>query len=144
MILDLSPPFVFAILAVALLIVELAAPIGVFLFLAGASGATTGIVWAADLGWQAAIGVYSLATLAALFAWYKKGPKALPTPVALNDRAASVLDRQACVIAEIAGGRGTVQIDDVIWPARADCDIAAGATVVVTGLDGNFVTVQPA
>src|SRR5690606_4363129 len=60
---DFSIALFFAILGVVLMLVELVAPIGVFLFLAGAAAITSLSVWAIDLDWIAATSVYSVATL---------------------------------------------------------------------------------
>ena len=141
---DFSIALFFAILGVVLMLVELVAPIGVFLFLAGAAAITSLSVWAIDLDWIAATSVYSVATLAALVAWYRRRPREKPSASSLNDRASAIITRQAKVISAITGGRGTVQIDDVIWQAGADCDIASGETGGITGVDGNMVTVRPA
>ncbi len=56
--------------------------------------------------------------------------------------AETLVGRRAVVVRALAPG-GQVRIDGELWEARASSDVAPGEEVVVTGLDGLVLEVEP-
>lgn len=56
--------------------------------------------------------------------------------------AETLVGRSAVVVRALAP-RGQVKLDGEVWEARATTDVLAGQEVVVTGLDGLVLDVEP-
>lgn len=59
----------------------------------------------------------------------------------LNRRGARYVGRKFTLAEAIRNGRGTIRVDDTQWIVEGD-DLAAGTTVIVTGVVGNRLTVE--
>jgi membrane protein implicated in regulation of membrane protease activity len=70
-----------------------------------------------------------------VFLWWSKRRK---TAVG----AETLVGRRAVVVRALAP-RGQVKLDGEVWEARAPLEVESGAEVVVTGLDGLVLDVEP-
>ncbi len=63
---------------------------------------------------------------------------------ALNDPGAELIGKRALAAVAFENGVGRVKIGDTQWRAEADGPVAAGASVVIKGVDGATLKVRPA
>jgi membrane protein implicated in regulation of membrane protease activity len=64
--------------------------------------------------------------------------------VALNDLGAELIGKTARAAVTFENGVGRVKLGDTEWRAEADGPVAAGASVVIKGMDGATLKVRPA
>lgn len=134
------------IVAGALLIIEMAAPGFVFLWLAIAGVLTGGLVWLLpELGWQIQLLAFAALALLSVVAWtrLRAASPAAADDSALNRRAEALIGQRFVLVAPIAQGRGRVRVGDSSW-AVSGPDLPAGAVVRVVGADGSRLLVEPA
>ena len=60
----------------------------------------------------------------------------------LNNRAAQFIGKTLTATEAIVNGNGRIMVDDTFWTVRSDNDIAEGAVVEVTGIDGMTLLVS--
>lgn len=132
------------ILAVLLMIGELAAP-GAYLLWLGFAAAGAGLVaLAVTLGWQAQVLLFIVFALVAVLIGYRLRPKsdqASDRPF-LNRRAEALVGRVFTLDEPISGGSGRVRVDDTVWRIEG-ADAPAGSRVVVDRVDGATLHVRP-
>ncbi len=133
------------ILALLLLIIEVAAGIGWFLWL-GIAAITTGIiVWVLPyLSWEVQLFLYGIISLVNTVCWrmflYKKPIKTdRPT---LNRRAEQYIGHKITLSTPIVDGIGQIMLADTVWSVRAESDIKAGNKVEVYAVEGTVLRVR--
>ena len=134
------------ILAVVLLVVETIIP-GIHFMWFGLAALIVGAIALAlpDLfTWQWQIAVFGLVSFASiwLLRQYWRPDSVESDEPHLNVRGSQYVGQIVIVEQEITGGRGRVRVGDTVWSARGP-DIAAGAEVRVTGVDGTVLVVEP-
>ncbi len=140
----IAPGWWWAIGGLALLIAEVIAP-GFFLIFIGAAALATGLctlLFGLGIDLQMALFVvYSAVAILAGRRFYARpgGRSAHP----LNDRAAQLLGRSVTVVQPIDEDGGRVRLGDGEWSARG-APAAAGDQVVIRGIEGNCLIVEPA
>lgn len=134
------------IFAGVLLIIEMAAPGFVFLWLAIAGLATGALVWLLPgLAWQAQLLVFAGLAILSVVAWtrLRAGKPAAADDSALNRRAEALIGQHFVLLTPIAQGRGRVRVGDSSW-AVSGPELPAGTVVRVVGADGSRLLVEPA
>ena len=130
--------------AAVLAILEVLVP-GIFLVWMALAAALTGIaVWAFDINFATQLGLFALLAFAAVLGGrrvYDRNPVPSSDPN-LNDRAARLIGQTVTVVNPILQGEGRVKVGDSVWSARGP-DAEVGSQVVVTGAEGNCLTVTP-
>lgn len=133
------------IVAAVLFIVEMMAPGVAFLWLAIAAGIVGGILLAVPgLAWEHQVMLFAVLSVISLVAgrtWVKRHPTESDRPD-LNQRGAQYIGHRYELIEPIVNGIGRIRVGDSNWRV-AGPDMAAGATVVVTGVDGSTLLVGP-
>jgi len=131
------------IVAAVLGVLEIILP-GVFLIWLGIAAAITGIVVAfTDIPFGYQIATFTLLAFASVYSGrgvYARNPVPSSDPK-LNDRTARLIGQTVTVETAIENGHGRVAVGDSIWNARGP-DAPAGSSVVVTGADGAWLSVE--
>ncbi len=132
------------ILAAALIAIEMLMPTTLLLW-PGVAAAVTGVVALVfpDLEWQAQIFVFAVLAVIIISlarAYYRARPQSTEDS-GLNRRAERYIDRQFTLQEPIVGGEGKLRVDDTTWRITGD-DVAAGARVRVTAVDGDILRVE--
>lgn len=142
---NIEPGWIWAIGGVLLLIAEIIAP-GFFLVFVGAAAIATGLFTLLfDLGTAPQLILFAVyAVLAVLVGkrWYGE-PDVAHEDRGLNDPARRLVGKTVLVVAPVDDHAGRVRVGDGEWSARGG-PAAAGERVIVTGVDGNCLTVEPA
>ncbi|HEY9213131.1 MAG TPA: NfeD family protein [Ancylobacter sp.] len=132
------------ILAGLLLFGELMVP-GAYLVWLGCAALATGLASPLlGIGWQGQVLLFAGLGLAAAIAGRLLLPpsrRSSDHPF-LNRRVEELVGRSFVLADPIAGGQGRVRIDDTVWRVAGE-DCPAGASVVVTGIDGTTLRVRP-
>jgi membrane protein implicated in regulation of membrane protease activity len=136
--------WIWFILGLLLLGVEMALP-GFFMLWLGVAAIATGLITLGlGLTWQAEFIVFGVLAVAALLIWLRLAKRSTEAPADnpfLNRRAASYVGRVFQLEEAIVRGSGRVRIDDSIW-RLAGPDLPAGAKVRVTRADGGLLHVE--
>ena len=140
----IEPGWLWAIGGVLLLIAELLAP-GFFLLFIGAAAVATGVFTLLfDLGIAPQLVLF--AVYSALAVMLGKRFYAQPdTPdqmIGLNDPSKRMIGKSLVVVEPVDEHGGRVRVGDGVWSARGG-PAAVGERVVVTGVEGNCLTVEP-
>ena len=139
-------PWVWIILGIILMGLELLAP-GVFLIWLGLAAVATGILThILAVSWQVSFIAFAvLSVLAVLLG------RAISRPIAQDDTGADVLNRRGHALlgrrfvleAPIKDGEGRVRVDDSSWRVTGP-NLPIGATVRVVRVDGTTLVIEPA
>ena len=128
-----------------LAIVEVFAPGFTFLW----QGVAAGLVGCLLLVWQGLglpgqVLAFAILSVASVIAWRRvqKAHPILTDEPNLNRRGAQYVGQRGRLVAPIVNGRGRIELADGSWPA-AGPDLAAGASVEVTGAEGTLLQVRP-
>lgn len=136
--------WIWFILGLVLLGIEVFAP-GFFMLWLGFAAIATGlVVLALPIPWQAEFAIFGVLALVALLAWLKLAKKASEAPADnpfLNRRAASYVGREFLLEDAIVRGEGRVRIEDTVW-RLAGPDLPAGSRVRVSRVDGAMLHVE--
>lgn len=144
--LDGMGPWAWLVAGVVLIGLETLAP-GVFLIWFGIAAVVTSLAdWFFDLSWQSGLVLFALLAVASVVAGraltYRAGDEPdAATP--LNRRAQSLVGRVFRLDRPIEAGEGRVRVDDSVWRVTGP-DLATGASVRVTGVDGATLLVEHA
>ena len=133
------------VVAGVLLILELALPGIFFLWLGLAAAAVGAIGFLVPIAWQAELllfGVISVVLLVVARPWLKKRHVIESDRPNLNRRMYDYVGKRFHLDQPIANGRGKLKIEDAIWEAVGP-DAPAGTWVVVTGVEGLRLRVEP-
>lgn len=135
------------VLACLFLVIEIAAPMTFFLWLALAAVASAAVAFLApDLGWQTQYVLFAAFCILSLFAWRrfsKEGDVSETDQPNLNRRTQRYLGRTLTLSEPIVNGIGKVKVDDSQWKV-AGADAAKGAQVKVVSIEGSVLQVEPA
>jgi membrane protein implicated in regulation of membrane protease activity len=144
-------PYAWYIAGAVLLLFELHVPGASFAWLAIAAF-LTGIYTSAHsfLGypppsWQTQCLVFTPLAFVAVLLWLRFGrriEKPSDRPF-LNQRLEGMIGQVFVARDPIVNGAGTIKVGDTTWPVQGP-DVAAGRRVVVTGVNGPTLVVQPA
>ena len=139
-----EPGWMWAIGGVVLLIAELLAP-GFFLLFVGAAAIATGVFTLLfDLG--IALQLILFAVYSGLAVMLGKRFYAQPdTPdqqIGLNDPSQRMIGKSLVVVEPVDEHQGRVRVGDGEWSARGG-PAGVGERVIVTGVEGNCLTVEP-
>jgi inner membrane protein len=139
-------PWTWWIIAGLCLIVELAVPGMLFIWLAIAAAVVGGLNFFADLPWQldvALFAVLSVVFVLVLRPWYAKR-NALPSDQPnLNQRLYNYVGQRHPLSEAIVNGSGKVSIEDTLWSVTGP-DLPKGAMVAVKGVEGMRLKVERA
>ena len=131
--------------AAVLAIMEIIAP-GIFMiWLAMAAGVTGVVTLALGFGWELQLAVFAILSVVAVFVgrnFLKRNPVET-SDTGLNHRGERLVGTRVKVVEPIIDGRGRVQVGDSPWLATGP-DAAAGTMVLITGVDGATLHVEPA
>jgi membrane protein implicated in regulation of membrane protease activity len=134
------------ILGVVLIVMEMVAPGVVFLWL-GLAALATGVVAAAGsmLSWELQLLCFAILSAVSIvagrrFVVRRATPHDHP---GLNARGSTYIGKTYVVAEPVVNGRGKLTIDDTIWIVSG-ADAPAGAKVKVTGQDGTILKIEPA
>lgn len=130
---DLSPHWLWLILAALLAVAELIIP-GVFLIWFAAAAIVAGLttlIFEPSIPMQLLVfGASAVAAVAAGRAWYIANPVETADPL-LNDRGARLFGKLVTVETAIVGGQGRVKVGDGSWAAHGpDCPVGTQLRVV--------------
>lgn len=141
---DLEAGWVWGIAGILLLIAEVIAP-GFFLVFVGTAAIATGLFTLLfDLGPAPQLilfAVYSVLAVMIGKRWYGQ-PDGAHEDRGLNDPARRLVGKTVLVVAPVDDHAGRVRVGDGEWNARGG-PADTGERVVVTGVDGNCLTVEP-
>jgi inner membrane protein len=126
--------------------IEAAAP-GLFLLWVGLAALATGlVVWLVPLQVTAQLVLFALLGLAAILVGRKvqgRQQSEVTDSPHLNERGKALLGKTCVLESAIANGFGSARLGDTVWRVSG-ADIAAGATVRITGVDGSTLSVEAA
>jgi len=134
------------ILAGILMVLEIVLP-GVFLLWLGIAAAVTGLIAyvAPGLGWEWEALIFAVLSIICVWGWrsyQRRHPTETELPN-LNRRGEQYIGRRLNLDQPIVNGRGQVKVDDSTWRVEG-ADLPAGTHVVVTGVKGTVLLVEPA
>jgi membrane protein implicated in regulation of membrane protease activity len=138
-------PWVWIVVGVVLLALELVVPGGFLLWL-GVAGIVTGLVdfvWAP--AWPTQFVVFGALGLVFIVVWmrfFKKGERPSDRPF-LNNRAAAFVGHEAVLNEPIRDGFGRLSLGDTVWRV-AGPDLPAGQKVRIVSADGAVLKVESA
>lgn len=136
------------VLALLLLIAELASGTTHLLWAAVAAGVTGLFAWLVPGSpWMLDMALFAMLLIAlTLFARPLVRNRLLrkSDDPGLNERAASLIGAQGAAADAFVNGFGSVRIADTVWRARSEEPIEPGALVQVLGVDGVTLTVKRA
>ena len=140
---DIEPGWLWAIGGVLLLIAEVLAP-GFFLLFIGAAAIATGaFTLLFDLGLAPQLALFALYTVLAVMLGkrFYGQPDTADQNIKLNDPGKRLIGKSVIVVDPVDEHGGRVKVGDGEWTARGG-PAAAGERVIVTGVDGNCLTVE--
>jgi len=142
----IAPAWIWLSVGILLLAAETAVP-GVFLIWIGLAALATGLALfttpldaAAQLLIFAALGLAMIGLGLIIQSRQRPNPSDAPF---LNERARSLLGQVLPLESAIVNGAGSVRIGDSVWRVTGP-EAAVGSRVIVTGVDGGTLTVEPA
>jgi len=141
---QLEPGWIWAMAGVLMLIAEIIAP-GFFLFFVGVAAIATGaFTLLFGLGMSAQLVLFAIYTALAVMIgkrWYAQ-PDTADQNIRLNDPAKRLVGKTVVVVDPVDEHGGRVRVGDGEWSARGG-PAAAGDRVMVTGVEGNCLSVEP-
>ena len=142
--LDHLQPWHWAVLGIALLVLEVFAPGVFFMWMGIAAGLVALLAWGIDgLSWQAqvlAFALFSPVTVILGRWWLSRHGMATEEPT-LNRRGEQYVGRQFDLDEPIVNGAGKIRVDDTTWKISGP-DCPAGRRVTVIGVDGVVLRVR--
>ena len=140
---DIEPGWLWAIGGILLLIAEVLAP-GFFLLFVGAAALATGaFTLLFDLSLAPQLALFALYTVLAVMLGkrFYGQPDTADQNIKLNDPGKRLIGKSVIVVDPVDEHGGRVKVGDSEWTARGG-PAAAGERVIVTGVDGNCLTVE--
>ena len=141
---NIEPGWLWAIGGVIVLIAELIAP-GFFLLFIGAAAIATGVFTLLfDLGLAPQLVLFALyaALAVTLGRRFYAQPGTPDQQIGLNDPSRRMIGKSVVVVDPVDEHGGRVRVGDGEWSARGG-PAAVGERVIVTGVEGNCLTVEP-
>jgi membrane protein implicated in regulation of membrane protease activity len=140
----LEPGWIWAIGGVIVLIAELIAP-GFFLLFIGAAAIATGVFTLLfDLGPGPQFVLFAIYSALAVMLGkrFYAQPDTPDQQLGLNDPSRRMIGKSVVVVDPVDEHGGRVRVGDGEWSARGG-PAAVGERVIVTGVEGNCLTVEP-
>jgi membrane protein implicated in regulation of membrane protease activity len=141
---DIDPGWLWLIGGVVLLIAEVIAP-GFFLVFVGAAAIAAGLFTVLfGLGTASQLALFALYAVIAVLAGRRlyANRASSGTGAPLNDPARRLVGKVVTVVAAVDEHVGRVRVGDGEWSARGG-PAAVGERVLITGVDGNCLNVEP-
>ena len=128
-----------------LLAAEMLGTSGYLLWSGLAAVAVALIEWLFPLSWTSQGIMFAVMTLLSAFFWYRWMRYRESSQVAnmLNQRGNQLMGMQLTLDNALKNGLGHVRIGDSSWRVQADSDLPAGTPVIVTGVVGITLMIQP-
>lgn len=140
----MATPWLWSILAVILVAVEIMAPGVYFMWFGLAAGLVATVLWAgADLPWQGQgllFAVFSIVTVVVGDRWVRRHPIKTDHPN-LNRRAEQLIGQTYRLDDALINGAGKLAIGDSVWLVSGQ-DIPAGSIVRVVAVDGSVLRIE--
>lgn len=129
-------------LALSLLILELATGTFYLLWVAFAAAVVGGVMLAVTPSWEIQIGLFAVLSIVSMMLWHRFRPALKPSDQpSLNRRGDSYVGRVFTLETPIVNGIGKLHVDDSQWRISGD-DVPAGAKVKVVRADGATLHVE--
>ncbi len=97
------------------------------------------------ISWQWQFSIFALMSVLSTVAYwrfFRRFNQATDKPF-LNNKQAALIGQRAIVVEAIEAGRGKVQIQDALWTALSEEDIAENSAVKIVGASGMELQVVP-
>lgn len=137
-------PWLWWIVGLLLLGLEVLAPGTFFLWFGLAAIVVGTLAILIDMPWQLEIVLFGLLSIASLLVgrsfMRRQGNEG--DEAGLNRRGARLVGREFVLTAPISGSQGSVRVDDSVWRVSGS-DCPAGTRVRVVGVDGSALVVVP-
>lgn len=117
-----------------------------YLLWSGLAAVLVGIVeWLVPLSWKNQGLLFAALTLVCVFLWYRwiRYRESAQQPSTLNQRGTQLVGMHLTLDSPLKAGIGHVRIGDSSWRVQAREDLPAGTPVVVTGVSGITLLIQP-
>ncbi|MFV9667918.1 NfeD family protein [Pantoea sp. ARC607] len=117
-----------------------------YLLWSGLAALIVGIIeWIVPLSWTTQGSLFAVLTLVCVFLWYRwmRQREAHQPPTALNARGRQMVGLQLTLESALHNRTGHVRIGDSSWRVEAEQDLPAGTPVVVVGIEGITLRIQP-
>ncbi|WP_313654490.1 NfeD family protein [Pantoea sp.] len=117
-----------------------------YLLWSGLAALIVGIIeWVVPLSWTTQGLLFAVLTLLCVFLWYRwmRQRETHQPPAALNARGRQMIGLQLTLEHALQNRTGHVRIGDSSWRVEADQDLPAGTPVVVVGIEGITLRIQP-
>jgi len=139
-------PWVWIIMGLLFMLVELLAP-GLFFIWLGLAALATGLAVAAlGLGWASAAMLFCAFAVGSVLAgravMRRKGAEP-DAATNLNALSRDLIGKTVRLDQPIENGEGRIRLGDTVWRAQGK-DAAAGSKVRIVGLEGSALVVEPA
>lgn len=132
------------VIAVVLIVVEILAPVAYFLWLGIAAAVVGAIVWLfptlSVLQQLLLFAVLAIAAVTLVKVYFRRHKIATDQP-GLNRRGVQYVGRVFTLEAPIVNGIGKLRVDDTTWKIEG-ADLPAGSHVKVVGIDGTILRVE--
>ena len=133
------------IFGILLILLEIAAPGAVFMWMAIAAAIVGGVVFfAPELSWQYQFLIFAVLSVSSILItrrYLKTNPIETDRP-SLNKRGSQYIGRVFTLAEPIVDGRGRLHVDDTMWKIEGP-DLAIGEKVRVAAVDGVVLKVEP-
>jgi membrane protein implicated in regulation of membrane protease activity len=128
-----------------LLAAEMLGTSGYLLWSGLAAVAVALIEWLFPLSWTSQGTMFAVMTLLSAFFWYRwmRYRESSQQPNTLNQRGSQLMGMQLTLDNPLKNGLGHVRIGDSSWRVQADSDLPSGTPVIVTGVVGITLMIQP-
>ncbi len=117
-----------------------------YLLWSGVAAVLVGLIeWLFPLSWTSQGALFAVLTLLCVFVWYRwiRHREASQQPNTLNQRASQLIGMHLTLDDALKQGTGHVRIGDSSWRVQASEDLPAGTPVIVTGVVGITLLIQP-
>lgn len=117
-----------------------------YLLWSGLAAVIVGLIeWFVPVSWTAQGSLFAAMTLVCVFLWYRwmRHREAHQKPNALNQRGSQMIGLQLTLDTTLHNRTGHVRIGDSSWRVEADRDLPVGTSVVVVGIEGITLLIQP-
>lgn len=117
-----------------------------YLLWSGLAALIVGIIeWIVPLSWTTQGSLFAVLTLLCVFLWHRwmRQREAHQPPTALNARGRQMVGLQLTLESALHNRTGHVRIGDSSWRVEAEQDLPAGTPVVVVGIEGITLRIQP-
>ena len=137
-------PWLWWIVGLLLLGLEVLAPGTFFLWFGLAAIVVGTLAIMIDMPWQLEIVLFGLLSVASVLVGrtYMRRQGSEGDEAGLTRRGARLVGREFVLTAPISGGQGSVRVDDSVWRVSG-LDCPAGTRVRVVGIDGSALVVVP-